>query len=143
VAIAAGGSFSLMLNGDGTVVAWGSYPTIVWSGSSGYSTNIPMIVPSGLTNAAAIAAGGEHALVMGLVGAPVASPTPSHLTRTNNIFSLYLPMARGKSYRLEFKDSLSDAAWTALPPAPGDNTMKVLTDQSAAVPQRFYRVRLQ
>ena len=31
----------------------------------------------------------------------------------------------------------------AVPPQPGDGTVKILTDQSATVPERFYRVRQQ
>jgi hypothetical protein len=58
VAIAAGLGHSLALKADGTVVAWGSY----YSGGGG--GQLPMVVPSGLTNVVAIASGSDTALAL-------------------------------------------------------------------------------
>ncbi len=64
------------------------------------------------------------------------SPT---LTRAG--FTLSLLTDLGKSYVLEYKDSLSQSAWTALPPIVGNGQTNTLADLSATAPQRFYRVR--
>jgi hypothetical protein len=44
---------------------------------------------------------------------------------------------------LQFKNALSDTNWTALPSVPGDGTVKTMTDNSATVARRFYRVEVQ
>jgi len=47
----------------------------------------------------------------------------------------------GLSYRLEYKDSLSDPTWTPLPPTVlGTGGPLVLQDTNAIAPSRFYRV---
>ena len=58
VALAAGGSHSLALQADGTVVAWGS----------GSATNVPL----GLNNVVALAAGRSHSLALRADGTVVA-----------------------------------------------------------------------
>jgi uncharacterized delta-60 repeat protein len=65
---------------------------------------------------------------------------PIHNTTT---FSASVATEPGYDYVLEFKNSLGDSTWTALPPVPGDGTVKALTDPSATGPWRFYRVELQ
>ena len=47
----------------------------------------------------------------------------------------------GKTYILEYKDSLSQPQWTTASTITGDGTAKLLADTLANVPQRFYRVR--
>ncbi len=47
----------------------------------------------------------------------------------------------GLNYVLEYKNHLADAAWTSLTPVPGNGGTLTLTDTSAGVPTRFYRVR--
>jgi hypothetical protein len=42
---------------------------------------------------------------------------------------------------LEYKNSFSDAYWTALPLVAGNGGVRMLTDTSATTSQRFYRVR--
>jgi len=54
VAIAAGGEFSMALQGDGSVVAWGY--------STPYESPVP--APEGFNNVVAISAGGEHCLAL-------------------------------------------------------------------------------
>jgi len=44
-------------------------------------------------------------------------------------------------YALEFKNSLTDSSWTALPLIAGNGGLLRLTDSSASAGQRFYRVR--
>jgi sugar lactone lactonase YvrE len=68
-------------------------------------------------------------------------PLLANPTLSNGVFSVQLPTAPRWSYTLEFKNSPSESNWTALPPVTGDGTVKALTDPTASVPQRFYRVR--
>jgi len=59
-----------------------------------------------------------------------------------SVFSVTVATLAGKSYTLEFKDTLDESTWTALPQVTGDGTDKTLTDPSAVGPHRFYRVRV-
>ena len=54
-------------------------------------------------------------------------------------FRLSVPTEQGRSYILEFTDSLTPANWTALPAVTGDGTVNVLVDPAATNQQRFYR----
>jgi hypothetical protein len=56
-------------------------------------------------------------------------------------FSCSLPTQNGKVYMMEYKDSLTDSSWTALPLAAGNGGVLTLTDPIATSSQRFYRVR--
>jgi hypothetical protein len=58
------------------------------------------------------------------------------------VFRLSVPTEQGRSYTLEFTDSLTPANWTALPAVTGDGTVKVLVDPAATNHQRFYRVHV-
>jgi PKD repeat protein len=49
----------------------------------------------------------------------------------------------GKSYDVQFKDSLDDPLWQTLQTVPGDGTLKTITNLTAAPAQRFYRLRVQ
>ena len=61
----------------------------------------------------------------------------------NGVFRLSVPTEQGRSYTLEFSDSLTPAKWTALPAVAGDGTVTVLMDPAATNQQRFYRVHVQ
>ena len=56
-------------------------------------------------------------------------------------FRVSLPTQSGRVYRLEYKHSLADADWTALPLVAGTGHERTLTDPTATGAQRFYRVR--
>jgi alpha-tubulin suppressor-like RCC1 family protein len=129
VAIAAGDTDYAALRAGGTVVAWGD----------GYygETNVP---PS-LANVIAIAGGSTHFLA--LIGQ---APPPSSARLLNPAwsaqgFSVSAPTRSGHVYRLEYKDSLGDPAWNALPLVAGSGAMRTLTDTTANGQARFYRVR--
>jgi hypothetical protein len=61
----------------------------------------------------------------------------------NGAFRLSVPTEQGRSYTLEFTDTLTPAKWTALPAVTGDGTVTALADPAATNQQRFYRVRVQ
>lgn len=62
---------------------------------------------------------------------------------TGNTFAVSLATSRGKNYFLEFKNSLTEVIWTALPPVAGDGSVRMLTDSTATGSQRIYRVRME
>ena len=129
VAISAGDYHSLALKADGTSVAWG-YPY------DGETT-----LPSPLTKVVAIAAGecGFHNLAVIGDSLPVVRAPWINPTWSANGFSVGLPTQSGHVYRLEYKDSLTDGTWTAMPLAAGNASLLTLTDPTAVGRQRFYR----
>jgi len=52
-----------------------------------------------------------------------------------------LPTQYGRVYALEYKNSLTDSQWTALPLVAGNGGLRTLSDPTATGQQRFYRVR--
>jgi hypothetical protein len=129
VAISAGSNHSLALRADGTVLEWG----VNWVDA----TNVPY----GLTNAIAIAAGSDHGLAIIGDGAPVVHASLSLPTKDANGISISLPTQSGRVYRLEYKDSLADTGWMALPLVAGTGHKRTLTDPTCTGAQRYYRVR--
>jgi alpha-tubulin suppressor-like RCC1 family protein len=130
--IAAGSYHLLGIKRDGTVCAWGR------------ADSSQCDVPQGLSNVVAIAAGGTHSLA--LVVEPVTEPVSlivSNALWNNGVFSVSLPTAQGKTYRLEYKSFLDDGIWTALDPISGNGSLMQLQDTTATEPQRLYRVRME
>jgi len=127
VAVAGGGSHTLALKGDSTVAAWGND----WKSQCS--------LPVGLSNVVALAAGNAHSLL--LEGTPPPAPLPLHPACKGTQFSLVVQTAAGRHYALEYKTMLAASNWTSLPPIYGNGALQFLVDRSAAVPQRFYRVR--
>src|SRR5207244_2210263 len=119
---------NLALRSQGTVAAWGS--------NIGGQTNVPV----GASNVVALAAGKDGSLALSGTLGPTLSLT--HPVCTQGVFTVSAATVRGRSYRLEFKDSVSDMSWKMVTPIPGDGTLKVLTDGTATGPKRFYRVRM-
>ena len=134
VAIAAGAQHCLALGADGTIVAWGgSFMCGNWDPATS--------VPAGLTNVMAIAGGSCHDLVLVGDGPPLMQARLTHPTVDANGFSVSVPTQSGRVYRLEYKNSLADTDWTALPLVAGTGQERTLTDPTASEAQRFYRVR--
>jgi alpha-tubulin suppressor-like RCC1 family protein len=137
VAIAAGGWHGLALRNDGTVVAWGAgTPQVSTNLAYGQST-----VPGNLTNVVQIAGGLAHSLALTNSGPPILKAMLTSLAYDTNGFSCVCPGRNGRVYALEYKNSLTDTAWTSLPLKAGTNGTIVLTDPGPASPERFYRVR--
>jgi hypothetical protein len=70
-------------------------------------------------------------------------PDPSIVSITQNGANVTVSFTTiaGPTYVLEFKDSFSEAAWTAAGSAPGTGGTVAITDTTATVATRFYRVR--
>jgi hypothetical protein len=84
-----------------------------------------MTVPAGLNNVAAIAAGSMHSLALKTDGTMIAWGVNNH-DQTN---------------RLEYKHSLADREWIALPLISGTGGVRKPSDAASGDTQRFYRVR--
>jgi alpha-tubulin suppressor-like RCC1 family protein len=129
VAIAAGYGHSAALQADGTVIAWGlnQYGEIN--------------IPSGLTNVTSLTAKGFHNIVLIGNGPPILQVAISNCVWTASGFQYDVPSQSGRVYALEYKDSLTDGNWSALPLVAGNGGVITLTDPTATHSQRFYRVR--
>ena len=128
IAIAAGFSHSLALRADGTVAAWGD------------NSSLQIAIPAQLRNVVAISAGHSHNMALLAEGLVAPSVHCFNATRNYNGFSLQIPTVRGRTYYLQYRDSLTDPDWCLLPPVPGDGSVKTLHDPTVAASQRFYRV---
>jgi alpha-tubulin suppressor-like RCC1 family protein len=133
VAIATGGSFSLALLANGTVVGWGPVDSNYQFGA----TN----VPPNLTNVVSIAADWEHSLALIGDGPAVQGTSVIAPRWEGDRFACAVPTQSGRVYQLEYKLSLSDPDWRALPLAAGTGRLLSLTDTTVGGAQRFYRVR--
>jgi alpha-tubulin suppressor-like RCC1 family protein len=134
VAIACGGWHSLALKRDGTVVAWGAVSTnkLIACGQA--------TVPSGLTNVVQLAGGAVNSLALVGSAPPVTQAVLSSPMRGTNGFNVKLASTRnGRVYQLEFKNSLTDAAWQSLPLQAGTGGSLSFLDPTNST-QRYYRV---
>ena len=139
MAIAAGGWHGLALKSDGTVAGWGASGANASMSNVGWGQNI---VPAGLTNVAQIAAGAAHSLALVGNTPPVTQAAMVNPSFGTNGFSVFLPTRNGRVYRLEYKNSLSDPNWTALPLQAGAGGLQQFTDPGTAAGNgRFYRIR--
>lgn len=129
VAIAAGFEHTVALKADGTVTAWG------------YDSFGETNVPAGLGNVVAIKANSYFSLALVGAGRPVLQAPAMAPQFTAGGFRVSLPTQSGRVYRLEYKNSLGDGAWLALPLAAGNGTLLTLADPTAGGAQRFYRAR--
>jgi hypothetical protein len=98
-------------------------------------------VPATATNIIAVSGGGAHSLALVSDGSPVLSAPLSQPKFGAHSFSVSLPTQNGRVFVLEYKKSLTDSNWTALPLAAGVGGIQILTDTTATNSQRFYRVR--
>ena len=136
VALAGGRYHSLALQ---VVYLWpGPFFTVTgWGDNSSGQANIR----SDLRNVLAITAGTEHNLALIGTVPPILRAPLSNASLSNNGFSVSLPGQSGRVYALEFKNSLTDNTWTALPLVPGNGGIQTLTDPMVTNVTRFYRVR--
>ncbi len=117
----------LALRRDGTVTGWG--------GSYLGQSNVWM----NLSNVLAIAAGTGYN--MAIVGDSLPRPIQPILTAgfSDGQFLISQPTSVGRTYRLEYKNSLTDD-WQMFPPVPGNGSLQMLVDPNPPATQRFYHV---
>jgi hypothetical protein len=119
----------LALRADGVAIAWG------------YNFYSQSSVPAGLGYLSAVAAGGYHSLAIADNYPPSVQAAVLNAVRGANSFHVSIPTHSGRVYVLEYKNSLVDIGWTALPLVGGNGKTQTLTDPFATSLQRFYRVR--
>jgi alpha-tubulin suppressor-like RCC1 family protein len=92
-----------------------------------------------LSNVLAVASGYTHHLA--IVGDSLPRPIEpmSGAGFSNGQFVISQPTSLGRSYRLEFKNSLADD-WQMFPPVPGNGSQQSLVDPNPPTTQRFYRI---
>ncbi len=130
-AVDAGHYHNIAVRTDGTAAAWG------------YNVHLETQLPAGLSNVIEVAGGLYHS--MALVGdkpsVMLSRAFADGLRRDASGFSLSIPSLSGHVYRLEFRNSLSDQNWIALPLVAGNGGSLTLTDSFSTNAARFYRVR--
>ena len=160
---------SLAIRSDGTVATWGytqaSVPsdlTNVFSvGAGGVAYASPAVsrdialkadgslqgwgtvanFPLNQSNIVAIACGEAHELALIGNGLPIQNAKIINPIWSGTNFSLQIQTQNGRVFALEFKNSLSDINWTALPLVAGISGMMTLQDTANTNSQRFYRVQ--
>ena len=120
---------ALATRADGTIFAWG------------YNSHGQTNLPFGLSKAVGIAGGLLHSLALVDDGLPGISESPISMEKTLNDFSVTLRTQVGRVYALEYKDSLLSSSWTTLPLIVAKGSNSTLSDPTATVSQRFYRIR--
>jgi hypothetical protein len=55
-------------------------------------------------------------------------------------FSFSIPTAGADSFRVEYKDQLTELQWTTLTIVPADGDQQIVTDPGPLPPTRFYRI---
>jgi alpha-tubulin suppressor-like RCC1 family protein len=130
VAIADGGDFSLALRRDGTVRAFGWIAPFYLTGV----TNLP----PNLTHVVRIAAGSRHALgIMDWAGPPLHAVQIEHAMPG---IVLSFASVSGRTYSIEYTDSLAPAAWQQLRFLAGTGNTVSATNNGASTAKRFFRV---
>jgi len=106
-------------------------------------------------NAATAGDAGNYTVVVSNLGGATTNNPPAVLrvlvppvilgeSKTGNTFTARVQSVNGLDYRLEYRNTLTTAGWTpVLPAVPGTGATLNLTDSSASVPFRFYRVQAQ
>jgi hypothetical protein len=164
VAAAAGLFYCTAVTADGRVVTWGdnaygqtNVPTSLTNATritAGWyhafvttedghiaAGDNSSTVPTELSNVLAVASGYYNNLAL-LGNAPAPLQVANLMSAMDaSGFRVSLPTQSGRVYRLEYKTTLDDANWTALPLVPGNGGIQTLTDTTGVSVQRFYRVR--
>jgi len=65
------------------------------------------------------------------------------VSESNGVFTLSFTTEVGRTYRIEYKNSLTDLIWTAKTTVTGTGSVMTITDDISSIDSRFYRVVLQ
>ena len=85
----------------------------------------------------------DNLTVIGGGGGGAAPPVISSPKLSGTTFTLSVPTQTGTNYILEYKNLMSDAAWTPIKTNSGNGGMMNLTNTGVTGPSRFYRIRIQ
>jgi VCBS repeat-containing protein len=114
------------------------------SGSS-WNDLPPDVTATGPTTTATNALGNATQRFYRVVLGTAAIPQPKILSliQTNGVATITWSAVAGRSYRLQYKASLTDASWTdLLPDVPAIGQTAGKSDTIDSAPQRFYRIML-
>ena len=139
--------------------------------STAVTNGLPFVVGNGVTPATLYLNGGTHAFANGLVissnatlagcgtilgtvtnrgtlamtcGGSLVRPSISSLVKTGVTNTLSFTSASNQTYVLEYKNNLTDAIWTPIPPSlSGNGGVLKLLDTTATNATRFYHVHTQ
>ena len=152
-AIAAGDQSTFAILNDRTVAEWGQGNPVPSSGLSNVvaianevalksdGTLVTWVADSSAASFTNVIAIGSGVAIIG-EGPPKTGALLTNGRLDSGGFTVSIPTASGRVYELEYKNSLSDPDWTALPLVAGIGNILSLTDPNAPlVSQRFYRVR--
>jgi hypothetical protein len=131
---ATGGSLTYRWRKNGTVIPGATASSFTIAGAQGTNAGTYSVVVSNAVGSAT----SSNAVLKVLV-----PPQGLSLTVVGSTASISFQSLSGLNYTLEYKNRLADAAWTSLTPVPGNGATLTLSDPSANVPTRFYRVRVQ
>jgi hypothetical protein len=131
IVIASGDRQNMAIHADGHITAW--------------SLNTLQIIPTGISNVAAVSLAGTHKMV--LPRDAYAGPTVSAISGSKNgdWFSVQVLTTRGKSYYLQYRGAIGDSQWQMAPnspgPLPGTDRIQTFTDYAGGSwSERYYRV---
>lgn len=135
------GNGSPFVVGDGVAAA-----TLHMNGGTLSFTNGLIISSNATLNGCGTIIGAiiNHGVIATNCGSVLVQPTITGVTKANTTNMITFTTVNGQNYTLEFKNTLSDATWTAiLPSVTGSVSVMTLRDTTVTVPTRFYRVRTQ
>ena len=126
-ALSGGAVHTLAIVSNGVVAAWGD--NVYNQGS----------VPGRLAGAIAISAGSYHNLALIGTG-PVVGPVLPLPVRVGQQLRFSVVTKRGQVYIMEYKNSLSDSAWTWHSALVGDGSARFFADSPGNASTRYYRL---
>jgi hypothetical protein len=142
LSVPATGDFDLYLysaepSAYGTPVILAS-STQAGNGTSEILSYAPVTNSSALLVVKRVSGSGQFSLVGNQIPAPVIIVGPAN----PNNFTFSFASISGRTYVVQYKDSLDDPVWQLLQTIPGDGTTKVVNDPLTNS-QRFYRIAMQ
>jgi alpha-tubulin suppressor-like RCC1 family protein len=162
VQVAGNSEYALALRSNGTVVAWGRASALpgelngitraalgdqhgVAVGDSGLrawgdNQSGESTIPSGLGTVLSLSAGWNYTLALTEPGTTLPVFSLVNPIFSGSTFRVSLSSEPGRSYRLEYRDSAANGAWTQLPVVMGTGGELTLTNNNAATGMRIYRV---
>ncbi len=102
-------------------------------------TYLPPTNGTGILVVKRVSGSGEFSLLANVAPPPLLTAP----TLDGNDLILSFQTLAGRTYSVEYKDSLSDPVWQQLGSVPGDGDLMRMTNSISAAQQRFYRLKVQ
>jgi uncharacterized delta-60 repeat protein len=127
------------LNADGTLDTTFSANVDSWAWTVDLQPDGKILFCGGFSNVDSNSRGGIARLVSGTGEAP---PYLAGFKKAGSTFNTSVSTTTGKTYTLQYKNSLLDANWSSLPSIAGDGTAKTFSDANATTSTRLYRIEM-